>query len=52
MKKISEALKWIESETTNTSFGVVELSIIIHGGKIMRIEKSVTKKELYEGNEK
>ena len=45
MRELNAALQWLTREAKNTSFGVVGLSVIIHGGKIKRIEKSITEKE-------
>ena len=51
MTKLKEPLHWIEREVEALDYGVVMLSVVVHAGKIKRIEKSVTQKEQVE-NEK
>jgi hypothetical protein len=48
MTGFKAALQWLERETENTPFGVIGLSIVVHAGKIKRIERSITQKEQIE----
>lgn len=45
MNKLTDSLKWVANETPKIQFGVIALSVIIHAGKIKRIEKSIVHKE-------
>ena len=45
MRELNAALRWLERESENTAFGVIALSVVVHAGKIKRIEKSITQKE-------
>jgi len=51
MNKLDKSINWLKDEAANTSFGIVELSVVLHNGKIKRIEKTVTKKELIDGED-
>jgi len=45
MTELNEPLRWLEREALNIQFGIVALSVIIHAGKIKRVEKTLTTKE-------
>lgn len=46
MTELNEPLSWLKHEASAMQFGVVMLSVVVHAGKIKRIEKSITHKEL------
>lgn len=48
MKNLNDALEWLRREVSHTSFGVVGLSVVIHGNRIKLIEKSIKEKEQLE----
>jgi hypothetical protein len=48
MKAISEALQWLEAESQNMRFGTIGFNAIVHDGKIVRVEKSLTQKEQFD----
>jgi hypothetical protein len=45
MTELNEPLRWLEKEALTMQFGVIALSVIIHAGKIKRVEKTITQKE-------
>ncbi len=44
MKTLKETLLWLETESQNMRFGTIGFQAIVHNGKIVRIERSVTHK--------
>jgi hypothetical protein len=45
MSELNESLRWLERESLSLNYGVVMLAVVIHAGKVTRVEKSITRKE-------
>jgi hypothetical protein len=41
----ADAVAWARTELSHADFGEVRLAFIVHGGRLARIEKSLTLKE-------
>lgn len=46
MTALDSALAWAKNEATTSNYAVIGISIIVNDGKVARIEKTVTEKEL------
>ena len=49
MNEIEKSLQGIKNEALTMQFGVIALSVIIHAGKVKRVEKTITRKEQFDG---
>ena len=45
MSSLQEPLRWLEHEVEKMDFGSIGISIVVHAGKISRIEKTVVSKK-------
>ena len=48
MKKIEETMKWAENELRNCHYGDIQITFIVHNGKVARVEKGTIHKVLAE----
>jgi hypothetical protein len=47
--EIAAAASWLAEQVERVAFGEVTVTLVLHGGKVSRIERSVTEKSLSEG---
>jgi len=45
MNELKTAFQWLQRETELINFGVIGLSVVIHDGRIKRIDRTITEKE-------
>ena len=50
-EQIAEATSWLEREAQRVYFGEVGIALVIHGGRITRIERSVVEKTQASGDQ-
>ncbi len=52
MTELNESIRWLEREVLSLNYGIIALSIIVHAGKVKRLEKTITQKEQIEEEKK
>ncbi len=50
MKALRDEFTWLEKECQNIQFGSINFNAVIHNGKIVRVERSITTKSQFNGN--
>ncbi len=45
-REIAEAITWLNKESQHVQFGAIGITLILHAGKIVRVERTTMEKTL------